>query len=634
MKVFAIFAMIGLAAFAQQVDQPAGQVSMSWEQFSALSGWDGEPGSFALPWAEAKELLGIEVQGIDTASLRLPWREFKTLLEWRSKQDGFGDSPVPYMIQSCDFVGELGEQSANFVATFKLHVFAEGWQSIPILPADVAVRETALPEGVHLQLQGNQYRLLSSQTGDLSVSITFSVAVREDGGAHALRIAKLPAGISTIDVNSPGEDVAVTIAGARSQTDGPQRVVALLAPADPIDLRWERAIPEVAAVPPKLYSETRSLVSVADGMLLGRTQVVYSILHTGTRIFSLTVPANCNVLDVVGASLRDWRVSEGVLHVQLAQEVLGSFQLDIQYESPLSASEAASVPLISALGVEREKGHIGIVALTNVEVANAEGSGAQPIDARDLPAEIAGMTSQPVLLAYRYTGAAPALRLAIQRHPDVPVLLTVVDRCHLTVMQTRDGRRITRALYSVRNNRNQFLRLRMPTDSTIWSVSVAGRATQPAQDTEGNVLLPLVRSGSGGQLEAFPIELVYVESGEPPVKGKGSAKIVLPQSSEPITHALLTLYVPEDGRYKDFEGTLRQVDNYSSFSSAGGQVFNASDVEVLQQAYVAQNASAIAVAGGNAVDVKLPLSGKVYRFEKILVMDGEQSVSYNYSGLE
>ena len=108
MEAFAIFAMIGLAAFAQQVDKPAGQLTMSWEKFTALSGWDGEPGSFALPWAEAKELLGIEVQGNDTASLRLPWREFKTLLEWRSKQDGVGDSPVPYMIQSCDFVGELG----------------------------------------------------------------------------------------------------------------------------------------------------------------------------------------------------------------------------------------------------------------------------------------------------------------------------------------------------------------------------------------------------------------------------------------------------------------------------------------------------------------------------------------------
>ena len=630
MKKFAIFALIGLATFAQAPSQ----VSMSWEQFTALTGWDGKAGSFSLPWSEAKELLGIDIDGVDGASLRLPWQEFKKLLEWRAAQDGAGKAPVPFVLSSSDFTGELSEDGATFSLALKAQVFADGWQTIPVLPADVALREATLPDGVHLQLLGNQYCLLTSQAGELAATLQFSVAVQEEGGAHSLSFAKLPAGITTLDVNGQGADVAVTIAGARSQTENGQRVAALLAPGDPISIRWERAIPEVAAVPPKLYSETRSLVSVADGMLLGRTQVSYSILHTGTRQFALTVPVGAKVLDVAGAGVRDWRVNAGSLEVQVAQEVLGSFQLDIQYESTLSDAETVAVPVITAQDVEREKGHIGVVALTNVEIANSASTGAQLMDARDLPAEIVGMTSQPVLLAYRYTGDAPALSLAIRRHPDVPVLLTVVDRCHLTVMQTRDGRRITRALYSVRNNRNQFLRLGMPEGSTIWSVSVAGRATQPAQDAEGNVLLPLVRSGSGGQLEAFPIEIVYVESGDAPEKGKGNVRVVLPGSAEPITHLLLTLYVPEDGRYKEFEGTLREVEEFTAFSTAGGQVYAANDVEILQQNFVVQNAADVAQTGASAVDVKLPLSGKVYRFEKILVIDGEQWISYEYSGLD
>ncbi|MEM7393786.1 MAG: hypothetical protein AAF492_15705, partial [Verrucomicrobiota bacterium] len=284
---------------------------------------------------------------------------------------------------------------------------------------------------------------------------------------------------------------------------------------------------------------------------------------------------------------------------------------------------------------EREKGHIGVVALSNVEVGNDEVKGASEFDVKDLPAEILGMTTQPILLAYRYVVPDFGVSLSISKHPDVDVLLTVVDRAYLTMMMTRDGRRITKALFNVRNNRNQFLRLHLPEGAEIWSASVAGKTTQPAKDAEGRLLLPLVRSQGHGGLSAFPVELVYVETGEAPdERGRGSVKVSLPELSEPITHLMVDLYVPEDGRYRDFDGTLRKVEAFTPVGAQSPAVDIAGQVTALQQQFVAQNAVAIQAAGASPIEVQLPVSGEVFHLEKILVIKGAQWFSFNYTGLD
>ena len=127
--------------------------------------------------------------------------------------------------------------------------------------------------------------------------------------------------------------------------------------------------------------------------------------------------------------------------------------------------------------------------------------------------EIASMTGQPVLLAYRYVGNNVSIPLTIKKHGEVPVLVTVGDSVLYTIMQLNDGRRMTRAVFSIRNNRNQFLRMKMPSEAEIWSASVGGKNVSPAKDAAGNVLIPLVRSiRTSSELAAFPVELVYVET--------------------------------------------------------------------------------------------------------------------------
>jgi len=627
-----------------------GRVLMPWADFKKVTRWDdrvfpgeADRGQFTVSWKEVQSLIGIDIPDSDTANLKLPWKEFKSLLEWsvreadrkQKEKEKIDPSPVSYLILAAEYQsGDVSQEGATFTGKFRINVLEEkGWKKIDILPATVAVSEAKLPEGVFLQLSGAYYSLLTRKTGAIEAEIGFSTAVTESGGAYSFSFGKVPSGTCVLDLTVPNKEVEIRVTGAQSKlakvVEKGTRVVAALPANSAVNVSWERAIPEAAKAPAKCYSETRTLVSVADGLMLGYAQISFSILHAPTRQLEMNVPSGVSVLDVSGRQIRDWRSTEGKLVVQLDREVIGAFQIEVKYEmSQNMASGKATLPVITGVGVEREKGHIAVVALSNIEIQNDETTGAHPMDVKDLPPEIVGMTSQPILLAYRYVDPKFQVGLKIGKHPDVDVLLTVIDRARFTVMQTFDGKRITRAVYSVRNSRNQFLRLTMPEKAEIWSASVAGKAAQPSKDTDGRIILPLVRSEGAGDLASFPVELVYAEPGVPPdARGAGTANVTLPACSEPILHMMVQLYVPEEGRYDDFTGTLRMVEKFTSVGGVDAMAGNNNAALTLQQT------CAVAGTGARPIEVQLPLSGKLYLFEKVLVLKDTQGFSYTFSRL-
>ena len=88
------------------------RVIMDWDQFKTVTGWDAkaddeaDKGKFVVPWKEVQDLFEIQIKDLDTAELKLPWQEFKALLEWsvaekeRKRKEKLDEAPapVPYLI--------------------------------------------------------------------------------------------------------------------------------------------------------------------------------------------------------------------------------------------------------------------------------------------------------------------------------------------------------------------------------------------------------------------------------------------------------------------------------------------------------------------------------------------------------
>jgi hypothetical protein len=342
--------------------------------------------------------------------------------------------------------------------------------------------------------------------------------------------------------------------------------------------------------------------------------------------------------------VQDWRVGDGELRVSLAREVLGALELNVSFEQ--TAGDAAAAPVLRTLATHRERGFVGVVAMANVEIAASEVSGATEIDPRRLPGLLTAMTSQPLLLAFRHVGGEFSIPLTVKRHAQVPVLVTICDGALYTVMQLGDGRRMTRAAYTVRNNRNQFLRVSMPEGAEVWSAVVDGKTVSPALDEEGHVLVPLVRSAAqASDLASFPVELVYVETPEETAPAQGKLRVSLPTLDAPAMHVMCNYYAPAEGSYmvraglfgsrSGFSGPLVVVDRFARIQSGPAVHAAPMDIKVEEmQARMGQQMEQRARSTGAApIRVELPINGKLFKLEKILALpDDELYFEVSYSG--
>ncbi|MBS3735315.1 MAG: hypothetical protein KGY99_10400 [Phycisphaerae bacterium] len=640
----------GTLAIAQDADAEAtgDRVVMTWETFVKISGYDPSgdaPRVLTIPWSEIEEMLGVKVERVgDGATVDLPWQEFKALLEWSVQRDKPEEDPPPqpYIITSSEYAGELSDAGASLTLRLEATVLQEdGWKRIPVLPSGVAVREATLKpaDGVYLNATGGGYELLTRKSGAIEAEIAFAVETRESGGVHSVQFARRHAGSSVLKLNFADEDVDVTVAGAQSKLDIPggdgKVVTAALAGGTPVQVSWQRALPEAEPLEPKLYAETRTLIAVADDMLVGRAHVDYNILHSPVRELAVSVPKGVSVLTVRGGNVETWRVEDGALTVQLRGEAVGSYALQVSYER--AGSGLQTVPVLRPSGVERDRGYVGVVALSNVELSAPadELSGATEIDVRRLPGAIAAMTNQPILLGFRYVGDAVHIPLTIRSHKAVGVLITIADNATYTGMQLPDGRRMTKATYAVRNNRNQFLRMKMPDGAAIWSASVGGKPVSPATDEKGNVLIPLIRSsGTSSELTSFPVEMVYVETPADPAPSAGKLHVGLPVCNVPVMHVMYRFYAPAEGTYtvgwgkSGFSGALELVEQFTSLATGAATAVKpvkpAAETQQMAQQFRRRADDAVAAGGATPIRVRLPINGKLFKLEKILALPDDE----------
>ncbi len=635
-----------------------GKVILSWDEFVKITGYDPSgkgTQTLTIPWSEVESLLGVKVDrvGKDT-TVDLPWSEFKSLLEWSVKKqqpDAEPAAPAKYIFTRCKYSGTLNEDNAHFTLKANLDVLQKNkWTRIPLLPIEVAIKGAELPKGVYLRAADNRYELITKNEGAIEVSVDFTVAVTKSAGVARAAFPRIIPGSSVLDVTIESPKVDVTVARAQSRVlkpkDGKTHVVAVLPHGAAVSISWQRELPPVEKVPTKIYAETRTLVAVGEGVLLCQETVSFNILHSPIRELKLSVPKGISVLSVTGPHLKDWRIKNDELLAVLKAQTIGSTALRISYER--LAKNGAEAPVLRALGVEREKGFIAAVALANVELTAGKVTGATPIDVRKLPGDIAAMTNQPILLAFRYLGDKFSIPLTIKKHGEVSVLVTIVDSAAYTAMQLNDGRRMTKVIYAVRNNRNQFLRMKMPEGAEIWSVAVGGSPASPAKDDQGNVLIPLIRSSRGAsELTAFPVEIVYVNTPEATAPASGTLRVNLPTLDTPIMHVMVSYYLPVEGNYtassglfgtkSGFAGPLRIVDHFTTLMTSSGSrgliERPANQAAKMQQVFDVQMANRAKAAGATPIRVRLPINGRLFQLEKILALPADKLYfKVTYSG--
>ncbi|MES2643605.1 MAG: hypothetical protein V4850_29235 [Myxococcota bacterium] len=598
---------------------------------------------------------GLNIPG---GEVTLPWNDFQALYQkGLAPEKPPEKAPLDYTLDRAAYSGRLVGKGDDAYGLFRLTIRGnvhkdKGWATIPLLSTNAALR-TARVDGkdAAIFLRDGFYTLITDKSGAFTAELEFSASLFTADGETGLSLPMVPTGATEVTFTVEGEEaVDFEIAGAKGQTalsNGKTRsVTAAVMSWGSLAISWKRALPAESVEAAKLarvYAETNVLIGVSEGVMQGTARVNYTVLHKGIDTLRVQLPRDVTVLDVQGAGIREWtqgRVeslkqappANDVITVKLNYEALGAYLLSIDYERPLTGN--ASLPMPKVLDVAREKTWIGVDARSALELVSGEATGAVPVDVRELPASLVGQTDYPVLLAWKARGGDVSIPLEVKSHPDVDMLVTLVDTAVADTLVTPDGRRMTRVRYGVRNNRRQFLRLALPEGAEVWSASVAGRGVKVAAGEGGGVLIPLVRSdASGGALTGFLVEVIYVENGAPLADGRGELRVDLPRADAPTSQLQWTVYFPQDAKVqkKDHEGTVRQVPYFSSAPQLPSDATVSAQAQGnVQRAAAKQDIAGALGQGVEPVRVELPLAGQVHTYEKMLVLDEPLWVSFGY----
>lgn len=560
-------------------------------------------------------------------------------------------APIDFAISSARYTGEVQLRdnepyAAVFTARLRIDVLrGKGYVKVPVLPATVALESAKIGAAeADVIIENGYYTLVTAQRGALTLDLNFAVAVTSADGASGLNFQLVPAGATTAVLSVPArDDLDFTVTNAKLQSDkvvGDRRVVeATLPSTGSLAIQWQREVPKAAQQAARVFAEVHTLVGLGDGLMRATTTVQYTILFAGVERLQLKIPPDMQMLDVIGNGVRDWKLEpDGTLSVTLNYAAKGAYVLRFDMERVIGAkAEGLAAPIAAPVGVDRVKGFVGVESRGNLEIKAGAVAEATPVDVRALPAAILGITSQPVLLGYKYLGAGARIPLTAAQHEDVDVLVTLLDETRARTMWTPEGRRLTSVKYRIRNNRRQFLRLALPKGAELWSASVGGRAVQPARASDARVMIPLVRSqAAGGELAAFEVEIVYVEAGAAPSsRGRGQFSAELPRPDAPSTYVAWTVYAPLDAKVRRFTvtGTLRKVRNLSNPIPAQDMNYvQAANPEVSQQASTQANTGSLG-DGAVPVQVSLPLQGRQVHFERLLALDESLQINFKYRGL-
>lgn len=390
-------------------------------------------------------------------------------------------------------------------------------------------------------------------------------------------------------------------------------------------LRVRAAVPERDAG--RFDVQIDTLVSLGEVTLRAQATVDVRVKSGVVEALELSLPAGVQLLSLTGPSVRQHTLSDETadgagearsLEVEFTQEMDGQFRLEAAYELILADGESAvGVPILGAPGAEVEQGRLAVEALSAVEVQPAEVEQLTALDIAELPRQLVLRTTHPILHAYKYVHAEspPRLALRVTRHALESVQEAAIDEAEYATLYTRDGLAVTRARFRVRNSREQFLELRLPEESEIWSVSVDGRGAKPARkkddesDEQGpRYLIQIIHSTRG-----FPVEVVF-QTRVGPIRGLGTVRGVLPRPEILVTRTRWDVYLPDGVDYREPAGNLELV-------AAASPV----DQGRMEQELAADGPE----AQSDSLQLEVPLRGVHFAFEKLYANQDDRQVGFS-----
>ncbi len=475
---------------------------------------------------------------------------------------------MPWVIESADYTGDVKDQIVRLDVHYTIQVMRDGWIEVPLVIQGATITAIKLEKKAgeaHIVPQGDTYVLAVSKKGTYKVNVKCSSLLAQDPQFEGLQLGIPRATFSTMSLFVPRKDVELRPTDqlyVESQPDLPRsgvKLTARLGASDQIVLRWRTKPTAPVKVEPVLYGEVNTLVTIEEQLARLTSIIEYRIAQGETRQLEVHLPIGINVLNVRGAGIEDWRVTDGsdqkTLTVALSYTLKDTtYRLVVEGEQTIEGKSAAyTLPEFTLVGVKQERGYLAVSRAGSIELAPETMEGINRVDVKELPEQLRSVMGTPALLAFKYHQHPYRVALALTRHDDHPVLPAIAERGELATVISQQGELLTRATYFIRANKKQFLEVLLPEDAQLWSCIVGGRSVKPVEGEQKKLLIPLDTAAESA--ESVSVELVYFERRDP-LTNIGHLDLRGPVLDVPTTIANWNVYAPREIKFLKMGGNL------------------------------------------------------------------------------
>jgi hypothetical protein len=256
------------------------------------------------------------------------------------------------------------------------------------------------------------------------------------------------------------------------------------------DAVWQATL-SVERLPQSIQADALHLFSVGEGIAYGSSIVNYLISGAPVSAFRLELSDEYFNVEFTGRDVRNWQRQPGGYQVQLHTPVSGTYTLLATYERPFKAQgEKLTFTGARPIDAQSEQGHTIVISTYQFNVQPVNVSGAlRLLEPGEVPAEYRLFFDAPILAAYRYTARPFNLELELKPLAQGQMVNQVIDRAALTTRISEEGQVVTDARYFVKNKGTPHLRLVLPPETQLWSVTVNGAVVVPVADQRANLIL-------------------------------------------------------------------------------------------------------------------------------------------------
>jgi hypothetical protein len=495
-----------------------------------------------------------------SGNVTLPLDEYNRLLELANKPAHKVDTPpVPYSLKRADLKFRVTDDAVQGTVQLQGEILHKGATKIPLTTGMAILDARQEGKSLPFELDNGTHTAVITGPSDFNVTLDAGLPLSIEAGRASISLPVPAAGSARLSFVVPGDHTAVHLNSglitSKSSEKGQTTIEATLVPGKPANIWWTTREVALPVVPKeaRFLSDVKTLVSISEADIRIAALADVTVVQGEPTQFHIPVPAGYEVSGVTGSSIDSSEVESGILTVTIASPVQRNHQFLISMEKSISAAKT-DAPFVYLKDSQRETGEILVEGAGTIELNASESGGLKRMDFKEVNPYLRSLSRFPMQAAFRFhkqPDQNPALALEWTRFPDSSVLAAVAERAVVTTLVTTEGRSLTEVKLTIKNQAQPFLKVALPTGTSILTAEVAGEKVKPVEGPDGN-RVPLLRAGFR-PVDSYTVSFTFMHSGAPFAK-KGGSDLTLPKMDVAIDLLQWEVFLPEQYKVKDFGG--------------------------------------------------------------------------------